>query len=78
MAEKFDFSGLIADHVPPGVSGRTSIRPKYDFGTGFPDPDSFPIDGLHEALGRALKDKGRDLVLYPDPQGHPEMREFVV
>jgi 2-aminoadipate transaminase len=36
------------------------------------------MEGLHEALGRALKDKGRDLVLYPDPQGHPEMREFIV
>jgi 2-aminoadipate transaminase len=78
VAGKFDFRGLIADHVPPGAPARNPIRAKYDFGTGFPDPDSFPTDGLHEALGRALKDKGRDLVLYPDPQGHPEMREFVV
>lgn len=78
MAEKFNFSGFIADHVPPGAATRNPARAKYDFGTGFPDPDSFPMDGLHEALGRALKDKGRDLVLYPDPQGHPEMREFIV
>ncbi len=78
MADKFDFKALIADHVPPGVPARNMNRAKYDFGTGFPDPESFPMDGLHEALGRALKDKGRDLVLYPDPQGHPEMRQFVV
>lgn len=78
MAEKFDFGKFIAAHVPPGAPARSPNRPKYDFGTGFPDPESFPMDGLHEALGRALKDKGRDLVLYPDPQGHPEMREFVV
>jgi len=78
MADKFDFSKFIAAHVPPGAPARNPSRPKYDFGTGFPDPASFPMDGLHEALGRALKDKGRDLVLYPDPQGHPEMREFVV
>ena len=77
MADKFDFSSFIAGHVPPGAASRSPTRPKYDFGTGFPDPDSFPADGLYEALGRALKDKGRDLVLYPDPQGHPEMREFV-
>lgn len=78
MADKFDFSKLIASHVPPGATSRNPTRPKYDFGTGFPDPGSFPGEGLHEALGRALKDKGRDLVLYPDVQGHPEMREFVV
>jgi 2-aminoadipate transaminase len=77
MADKFDFSGFIADHVPSGAAARSPNRAKYDFGTGFPDPDSFPAEGLHEALGRALKDKGRDFVLYPDPQGHPEMREFV-
>jgi 2-aminoadipate transaminase len=77
--EKFDFSSFIADRVPPaeGNAGARAARAEYDFGTGFPDPGSFPIDGLHEALGRALKDKGRDLVRYPDPQGHPEMREFV-
>ena len=77
MPEKLDFSPLIAGHVPAGSARGAGVRPKYDFGVGFPDPDSFPMDGLHEALGRALKDKGRDLVLYPDPQGHPEMREFV-
>jgi 2-aminoadipate transaminase len=77
VTDKFDFSGLIAGHVPAGAAGRAGVRPKYDFGVGFPDPESFPWQGLHEALGRALKDKGRDLVLYPDPQGHPEMREFI-
>ncbi|MBI4312098.1 MAG: PLP-dependent aminotransferase family protein [Chloroflexi bacterium] len=75
--QKFDFSKFIASHVPPGTPQRPAGRAKYDFGTGFPDPDSFPWEGLHEALGRALKDKGRDLVLYPDPQGHPELRQFV-
>jgi 2-aminoadipate transaminase len=78
VADKFDFSGFIAGLVPPGAPARNTNRVKYDFGTGFPDPASFPVDGLHEALGRALKDKGRDLVMYPDPQGHPEMRAFIV
>jgi 2-aminoadipate transaminase len=77
MADQFDYTALIAGHVPPGAVARAAAQPKYDFGVGFPDPASFPVDGLHEALGRALKDKGRDLVLYPDPQGHPEMREFI-
>jgi 2-aminoadipate transaminase len=78
VTEKLDFSSLIASKVPPGIMRGAAARPKYDFGVGFPDPESFPMEGLHEALGRALKDKGRNLVLYPDPQGHPEMREFVV
>lgn len=81
MSDKaFDFSAFIAERLPP--PGTTpwryaNGRPKFDFGTGFPDPDSFPADGLHEALGRALKDHGRDMVLYPDPQGFLGFREFI-
>lgn len=73
----FDFSNLIADGLPPGLVPPAGARPKHDFGTGFPDPESFPAQGLHEALGRALKDHGRDLVLYPHRQGLPELREFI-
>ncbi|MFN8558537.1 MAG: PLP-dependent aminotransferase family protein [Dehalococcoidia bacterium] len=76
-AQQFDYSALIAERVPSGAATRNPARPRFDFGTGFPDPGSFPMEGLHEALGRALRDKGRDLVLYPDPQGHPEVREFI-
>jgi len=44
-----DFSNLIAERLPP--PGTTpwryaNGRPKFDFGTGFPDPDSFPEEGL--------------------------------
>ncbi len=78
MADKFDFSPFIADLVPAGAATRNTSPVKFDFGTGFPDPASFPLEGLHEALGRALKDKGRDLVKYPDVQGHPEARDFIV
>ena len=75
---KFDFTNLIADRVPVGsLPAHRPSRPKYDFGTGYPDPDSFPAEGLVEALSRALKDHGRDMVLYPHLQGHPDMREFV-
>jgi len=76
-SNKFDFTNLIAERVPAGLAARPGDRPRYDFGTGFPDPNSFPTEGLHEALGRALKDHGRDLVLYPHMQGLPELRELV-
>lgn len=75
--QSFNFSKFIAERVPAGAAVRHGSRPKYDFGTGFPDPDTFPSEGLLEALRRALKDQGRDLVLYPDPQGLPAFREFI-
>ncbi len=73
----FDFSDRIAKGIPSPSGGRPGGRVRHDFTTAFPDPDSFPADGLLEALGRALKDEGRDLVYYPHPQGHPAMREFI-
>lgn len=79
----FDFSNLIAERVPPATASTTTGwdptgRPRYDFGTGFPDPASFPAEGLHKALGQALKERGQDMVLYPDPKGFLEFREFIV
>ena len=77
-ANAFDFSDRIARGIPPAPKAAAGGgRVEFDFTTAFPDPDSFPADGLHEALGRALKDEGKDLVYYPHPQGHPAMREFI-
>ena len=77
-ANTFDFSDRIARGIPPAPKATAGGgRVAFDFTTAFPDPDSFPADGLLEALGRALKDEGKDLVYYPHPQGHPAMREFI-
>ena len=77
-ANTFDFSDRIARGIPPATKAAPGGgRVAFDFTTAFPDPDSFPADGLLEALGRALKDEGKDLVYYPHPQGHPAMREFI-
>ncbi len=74
----YDFTDRIAKGIPPPVGAAPAGgRVQFDFATAFPDPDSFPADGLLEALGRALKDEGKDLVYYPHPQGHPAMREFI-
>ena len=73
----FDFTEFLAEGLPAGLAPQSDIRPRYDFAVGYPDPKSFPADGLHEALGRALKDHGRDLVLYPHRQGLPALRELV-
>ena len=75
---KFDFNPFIAQRVPAGAqAGAGRERMKYDFGTGFPDPDVFPIEDMKRALSTALDEKGRDLVRYPDPRGLPEAREFI-
>ena len=77
-ANSFDFSDRIARGIPPAPKAAPGGgRVVYDFTTAFPDPDSFPADGLLEALGRALTDEGKDLVYYPHIQGHPAMREFI-
>ena len=77
MATKFDFESKIAKGVPPNSPPGDGLVPKYNFGVGFVDPDSFPSAGLHEALGRALKDYGRDLALYPTYQGSLQFREMI-
>ena len=77
MSDK-KYNSFFANNVPQNsVLNEPLPRPKYDFAVAFPDPDHFPIGDLHESLGEALKDQGRDLVFYPHPQGLLEFRELV-
>ena len=77
MSDK-KYNSFFANNVPQNsVLTEPLPRPKYDFAVAFPDPDHFPIGDLHESLGEALKDQGRDLVFYPHPQGLLEFRELV-
>ncbi|MBT3267782.1 PLP-dependent aminotransferase family protein [Candidatus Poribacteria bacterium] len=49
---------------------------EYNFTGGMPDPGSFPIEGLIEAAGRALRAAGGDtLVHYPGDLGNITLRE---
>lgn len=49
---------------------------EYNFTGGMPDPGSFPIEGLVEAAGRALREAGGDtLVHYPGDLGNITLRE---
>jgi 2-aminoadipate transaminase len=52
---------------------------EFAFGSGNPDPDSFPAEELVEAAARVLPRIGKTLVLYPgtpDPRGHLPLREI--
>ncbi len=49
----------------------------YDFGGGFPDPGSFPYDGVVEATARMIKAEGAQALTYGTPQGYQGLRELV-
>ena len=82
MSDAFDYSELIAKGVAHLGGWRPSSAPvrapDYDFAIAHLDPDSIPLEGLHEALGKALKeDGGRQLAFYPHAQGLPALRELI-
>ena len=77
MADTFDFTDFLAGNVPAPAPRIAGARPRYDFAVAYPDPDSFPAEALNEALGRALKENRREMVLYPHVQGLPALRELI-
>ena len=75
---EFSFEGLFSDRAPEAGSARAPAkRGRYDFAVAYPDPASLPLNGLMDALRDALRDEGRDLAVYPHPQGYPPLRELV-
>jgi len=53
------------------------MSPLYEFGGGFPDPASFPYDGMAEATARVMKSEGAAAMTYGEPQGYRGLRELV-
>src|SRR2546425_6559053 len=58
-------------------TSRTVSSPLYEFGGGYPDPASFPYDGLVEATVKMMKAEGADALTYGDAQGYRGLRELV-
>ena len=52
-------------------------KPLYEFGGGFPDPASFPYDGMVEATAKMMKAEGADALTYGDAQGYRGLRELI-
>ena len=77
QTQPFSFSEHFAESTPAARQRGTARRGKYDFATAYPDPGSLPLDDLLESLNSALEEEGRDLAVYPHPQGYPPLREFV-
>ena len=72
-AFKGTFSKRATDPMPAGVERRG----KYDFAVAYPDPASLPLEELSDGLREALDVEGRDLAVYPHPQGYPPLRQYV-
>src|SRR5216684_4418764 len=61
--------------APPAA--RPVVDAQYEFGGGFPDPGSFPYDGLVDATARMIKAEGAEALTYGEPQGYRGLRELV-
>jgi 2-aminoadipate transaminase len=61
----------------PLQTQRPPMNPRYEFGGGFPDPASFPYDGMVDATARMMKVEGAAAMTYGEPQGYRALRELV-
>jgi len=61
----------------PAAPTRPVLNALYEFGGGFPDPASFPYEGVVEATARMIKVEGAEALTYGDHQGYRGLRELV-
>jgi 2-aminoadipate transaminase len=61
----------------PVATQRPPMNPTYEFGGGFPDPVSFPYEGMIEATARMMAVEGAAAMTYGDPLGYRGLRELV-
>jgi 2-aminoadipate transaminase len=61
----------------PVHTPRPSMSVLYEFGGGYPDPASFPYEGMIEATADMLKAEGPAAMTYGEPQGYRRLRELI-
>ncbi|HUG35655.1 MAG TPA: PLP-dependent aminotransferase family protein, partial [Candidatus Limnocylindrales bacterium] len=61
----------------PPVPARPVNEARFDFGGGYPDPESFPYEGMIEATARMMKVEGAQALTYGEHQGYRGLRELV-
>jgi len=75
------FVELLSTRARIGWGAPAAARPVtnalYEFGGGFPDPASFPYDGLIDATARMIRAEGAEALTYGEPQGYRGLRELV-
>ena len=69
---------LIGWGGPLGTQRPVTVEALYEFGGGFPDPASFPFDGIAEATARLMKsDEAASALTYGEALGYRGLRELV-
>ena len=56
---------------------RPSMSALYEFGGGYPDPESFPYEGMIDATKRMIEAEGAAAMTYGEPQGYRPLRELI-
>ncbi|HEU4370693.1 MAG TPA: PLP-dependent aminotransferase family protein [Methylomirabilota bacterium] len=56
---------------------RPSMSALYEFGGGYPDPESFPYEGMIEATKQMMAAEGAAAMTYGEPQGYRALRELI-
>src|SRR5881394_942743 len=76
------FESLLSSRARVGWGGsvatpRPSMSALYEFGGGYPDPASFPYEGMIEATADMMKAEGAAAMTYGEPQGYLGLRELI-
>ena len=66
-----------ARYAVPLTTPRQSMSPLFEFGGGYPDPVSFPYEGMIEATAKMMPAEGAQAMTYGDPQGYIGLRELI-
>src|SRR2546426_11855029 len=66
-----------ARYAVPLTTPRHSMNPLFEFGGGYPDPVSFPYEGMIEATAKMMAAEGAQAMTYGDPQGYLGLRELI-
>jgi 2-aminoadipate transaminase len=76
------FESLLANRARIGFgvpvhTPRPSMSALYEFGGGYPDPESFPYEGMIEATKQMIAAEGAAAMTYGDAQGYRGLRELI-
>jgi 2-aminoadipate transaminase len=76
------FEKLLSSRARIGWGGpvgtqRPTSNALYEFGGGFPDPESFPYEGMIDATKQMMKEEGAAAMTYGDPLGYKGLRELI-
>src|SRR2546423_4663571 len=76
------FESLLANRARIGFgvpvhTARPSMSALYEFGGGYPDPESFPSEGMIEATKQTMVPEGAAAMTYGQAQGYRGLRELI-